>query len=139
MEDAHLAAVLGLAKTYSAITRALDAELGSHHGVGLAELRLLGVLAARPLARLRPTDLASELGITASGVTRAVLPLVKRGILKREPVPGDARSSRVALTAAGRALTADALRTAAEGSTRLLRRLSVGQTRQLERLLGEIA
>ncbi len=138
MDEAPLAAVLRLAKTYASMTRALDAELGSHHGVGLAELRLLEVLAARPLARLRPTDLAAELGITASGVTRAVLPLVKRGILKREPVPGDARSSRVALTAAGRALTTDALRTAGEGAARLLRRLSVGQTRQLERLLGEI-
>lgn len=139
MNDAHLAAVMRLGKTYAAIARALDAELGSHHGVGLAELRLLAVLAERPLARLRPTDLATELGLTASGVTRAVLPLVKRGILKREPVPGDARSTRVALTSAGRTLTADALRTAAEGSARLLRRLSVGQTRQLERLLGEIA
>lgn len=139
MDEAPLAAVLRLAKTHASMTRTLDAELGSHHGVGLAELRLLEVLAARPLARLRPTDLAAELGITASGVTRAVLPLVKRGILKREPVPGDARSSRVALTAAGRALTADALRTAGEGAARLLRRLSVGQTRQLERLLGEIS
>jgi DNA-binding MarR family transcriptional regulator len=71
-------------------------------------------------------------------VTRAVLPLEKRGIVKREPDPGDARSNRVTLTPAGRELIVDAGATAAEAATKLMRRLSLGQTRQLERLLGEI-
>ena len=138
MDDASLAAVLRLAKTHAALTRSLDAILGGHHGLGFAELRLLGALAAQPQGRMRPTDLAAELEITASGVTRAVLPLEKRGIVRRERDPGDARSSRVVLTAAGRTLADDAANTAAESANRLLRRLSLGQTRQLERLLGEI-
>jgi len=68
-----------------------------------------------------------------------VLPLEKRGIVRRERDPGDARSSRVVLTAAGRTLVNDAVKTAVESTNRLLRRLSLGQTRQLERLLGEIS
>jgi DNA-binding MarR family transcriptional regulator len=138
MDDAPLAALLRLSKTHAAITRKLDAGLGGHHGLGFAELRLLRALAAAPESRMRPTDLAAELEVTASGVTRAVLPLEKRGIVRRQRDPGDARSSRVVLTAAGRTLAADASATAAEAAARLVRRLSLGQTRQLERLLGEI-
>ncbi len=138
MDDAHLAALLRLSKTHAAITRKLEAGLGGHHGLGFAELRLLRALADAPESRRRPTDLAGDLELTASGVTRALLPLEKRGIVRRERDPGDARSSRVVLTAAGRTLVNDATKTAAEAAARLMRRLSLGQTRQLERLLGEI-
>jgi DNA-binding MarR family transcriptional regulator len=138
MNDAPLEALLRLSKTHAAASRELEAGLGGHHGLSFGELRLLRVLAAAPEKRMRPTDLAAELELTASGVTRAVLPLEKRGIVRREPDPGDARASRVVLTPAGSILVADASVTAAEGAARLMRRLSLGQTRQLERLLGEI-
>ncbi|HEY5425796.1 MAG TPA: MarR family transcriptional regulator [Candidatus Tumulicola sp.] len=138
MEHAPLAALLCLSKTHAAAVRLLEGSLGGHHGLSFAELRLLRVLAAAPDCRMRPTDIAAELEVTASGVTRAVLPLEKRGIVRREPEPGDARASRVVLTAAGRTLADDASATAAEGAARIMRRLSLGQTRQLERLLGEI-
>ena len=139
MENAPLSALLRLSAAHAATTRMLDAKIGGHHGLSFAELRLLRALAAAPDDGLRPTELAAALEVTASGVTRAVLPLEKRGILRRRPDPGDARASRVVLTAAGRGLAADASATAAEGAARLMRRLSLGQTRQLERLLGEIA
>jgi len=138
VESAPFEAVLRLAKTYAGIVRKLDAGLGGHHGLGFSELRLLRTLAAAPERRLRPTDLAAELEITASGVTRAVLPLEKRGIVKRESDPQDARASRVTLTAAGRTLAEQASATAAEATAKYMRRLSVGQIKQLERLLGEI-
>ncbi|MGA8534595.1 MAG: MarR family transcriptional regulator [Candidatus Tumulicola sp.] len=138
MDDAHLAALLRLSKTHAAVTRELDARVGAHHGLGFAELRLLRALAEAPEVRLRPTDLAAQLEVTASGVTRAVLPLEKRGIVRRERDSADARSSRVVLTPSGRALAEDASHTASDAAGRLMRRLSLGQTRQLERLLGEI-
>jgi len=138
MDDAPLAALLSLAKTHARATRDLEARLGGHHGLSWAELRLLRTLAAAPEGRMRPTELAAELEVTPSGVTRAVLPLEKRGIVKRESDPSDARVSRIALTSAGRTLAHDASTTAAQGATKLMRRLSLGQTKQLERLLGEI-
>lgn len=139
MEPPQLTTLLRLESTHAAATRRLDAALGGHHGLSFAELRLLRALSGAPEGGLRPTELAGMLELTASGVTRAVLPLEKRGIVRRHPDPGDARASRVVLTAAGRTLAADASATAAEGAARLMRRLSLGQTRQLERLLGEIA
>jgi DNA-binding MarR family transcriptional regulator len=138
MEDAALEALLRLAKTHAAATRQLETRLGGHHGLSWAELRLLRALASAPEGRLRPTELAAELEVSPSGVTRAVLPLEKRGIVKRDADPGDARASRVALTAAGRTLTDDASATASQSAAKLMRRLSLGQTKQLERLLGEI-
>ncbi|HTX58328.1 MAG TPA: MarR family transcriptional regulator, partial [Verrucomicrobiae bacterium] len=81
---------------------------------------------------------ARQLHLSASGVTRALLPLEKRGIVARKPDPGDGRVSLATLTAAGRELTEHASKTAAEHAARLIRRLSLGQTRQLIRLLEEI-
>lgn len=139
MDHAPLGALLRLANAHAAAARMLDAKIGGHHGLSFAELRLLRAVAAAPAEGLRPTELAAALEVSPSGATRAVLPLEKRGIVARKADPADARASRITLTAAGRTLTSQASTTAAEGAARLLRRLSLGQTRQLERLLGEIA
>lgn len=139
MESAPFEAVLRLATTNARIVREVETRIGGHHGLGFSELRLLRALAAASGQRLRPTDLAAELEITASGVTRAILPLEKRGIVKRESDPQDARASRLTLTAAGKTLADQASATAAETTAKLMRRLSVGQIKQLERLLTEIA
>jgi DNA-binding MarR family transcriptional regulator len=133
METAPLEALLELSRAAAATSRDLDG-----HGLSFSELRLLRAVAAAPAGRRRPGDLAAELGLTASGVTRAVLPLEKRHIVQRTPDGRDGRASLVSLTAAGTELLADAQATAAHAAQRLLRRLSLGQTRQLQRLLGEI-
>jgi DNA-binding MarR family transcriptional regulator len=132
MQDPHLDTLMRLATTNAVAARELEV-----HGLSFSELRLLSTLEPAEDG-LRPTELASHLEVTASGVTRAVLPLEKRGILKRERDPHDARASRVALTAAGRTQLEEAIVIAADRAARLLRRLSLGQIRQLERLLSEI-
>jgi DNA-binding MarR family transcriptional regulator len=136
--DAPLETLLSLSKAHATAARQLELRLAAHHGLGFSELRLLRAIAAAPERSARPTDLAASLDITASGVTRAVLPLEKRGIVKRAVDAVDARASRISLTAAGRTLLEHASATAADSAARLLRRLSVGQIRQLERLLGDI-
>jgi DNA-binding MarR family transcriptional regulator len=134
-----LDALLRLSKAHAFVVRQLETHLAAHHGLSFSELRLLRAIETARDRRLRPTDLAAELDVTASGVTRAILPLEKRGIVRRDADPGDARVSRVVLTPAGHSLVDHASATAAESATRLLRRLSLGQIRQLERLLGEIS
>lgn len=124
--------VLALAAAYARAVRVLEA-----HGLSFAELRLLVPLRATQNGR-RPTELAHELHLTASGVTRALLPLERRGIVERRRDPHDARASLALLTAAGRKLLDEALEDAGERASRLLRRLSVGQAKQLQRLLDEI-
>ena len=105
-------------------------------GLSWMELRLLLVL--RGATGRRPTELARDLHLTPSGITRALLPLEKRGIVKRDKDPDDARASQTSLTEAGRSLIDEAVAIAGQRAAKLLRRLSVGQTKQLQRLLEEI-
>lgn len=128
----NLETLFALAAAHTRAARELDV-----HGLSFSEVRLLNALRTDAEGR-RPSDLAAELHLTPSGVTRALLPLEKRGIVERRRDPGDARSSLAALTPAGRTLVNEALEHAGERSTRILRRLSVGQAKQLQRLLDEI-
>jgi DNA-binding MarR family transcriptional regulator len=138
MPDASFEALAALVAANARVVRAADTKLGGHHGLSLAELTLLRAIADAPEGRARPTDLARELHLSASGVTRALLPLEKRGIVRRESDPADGRSSLATLTRSGRELSTDAGKTAEEYAARTTRRLSLGQTRQLIRLLEEI-
>jgi DNA-binding MarR family transcriptional regulator len=124
--------LLALASAHAVITRSLEVA-----GLSFAELRLLLAVCGGDSGR-RPTELAHDLQLSPSGVTRALLPLEKRGIVQRERDPGDGRASHVFLTNAGRELLDEAIKAAGERGTKLLRRLSVGQTKQLQRLLEEI-
>ncbi|HUA10058.1 MAG TPA: MarR family transcriptional regulator [Candidatus Acidoferrales bacterium] len=124
--------LLALAAAHARAVRLLEV-----HGLSFAEIRLLVPLRGAGQGR-RPTELAHELFLTASGVTRALLPLERRGIVERRKDPGDARASLARLTPAGRTLLDEALGEAGERASRLLRRLNVGQARQLQRLLDEI-
>src|SRR5262245_37652253 len=70
-----------------------DAELGAVHGLGLSEFATLYHLAEAPGGRLRRIDLARRVALTASGVTRLLTPLEKRGIVAREQDGTDARAT----------------------------------------------
>jgi len=124
--------LLTLAAAHARAVRLLEV-----HGLSFSEIRLLVPLLGTEQGR-RPTELAHELHLTASGVTRALLPLERRHIVERLRDPADARASLARLTPAGRTLLGEALEQAGERAARLLRRLSVGQAKQLTRLLDEI-
>lgn len=124
--------VLALAAAHARAVRVLEVR-----GLSFAELRLLVPLREASSGR-RPTELAHELHLTASGVTRALLPLERRGIIERRKDQSDARASLALLTPAGRTLLDEALEEAGERAARLLRRINVGQTKQLQRLLEEV-
>ena len=131
MQTDSMEALLALTAAHAQAATALEV-----HGLSWMELRLLLVL--RGASTRRPTELAHELHLTPSGVTRALLPLEKRGIVQRDKDPNDARASQTSLTDAGRKLTDEAVAIAGERAAKLLRRLSVGQTKQLQRLLEEV-
>jgi len=132
MPTDSLETLLALAAADARAVRALEVR-----GLSFAEVRLLVPLRATQTGR-RPTELAHELHLSASGVTRALLPLERRGIVERRRDPGDARASLAVLTPAGRELLDEALEAAGERATGLLRRLTVGQQKQLQRLLDEV-
>jgi DNA-binding MarR family transcriptional regulator len=102
--DLGLEFCIKLSRAYAAVTRRLDNVLSGLHGLSFADFMILYYLERAPGARLRRVDLAERLGLTASGVTRSLLPLEKIGLVSREPDPRDARVGYATLTDSGRQL-----------------------------------
>ena len=59
--------------------------------------------------KLRRVDLADKLGVTASGITRMLLPMEKIGLIAREADVRDARVSTVLLAPVGKRLLQERL------------------------------
>ncbi len=97
---------LQLAKASAMLTRRFDAGLG---GLSLNEFIILYYLSLAPDTQLRRTDLADKVGLTASGITRLLLPMEKIGLVKRETDKTDARVSFVRLASGGKHKLADAI------------------------------
>jgi DNA-binding MarR family transcriptional regulator len=99
---------LRLARAATTLSRRFDAGLGNHHGISFADYQLLRQLARAPEGRLRRVDLAERLGLTASGITRSLLPLEKIGLVGRQSDPRDARVGYALITPVGAELVANA-------------------------------
>jgi DNA-binding MarR family transcriptional regulator len=99
---------LRLSRAATAMTRRFDASLGNLHGISFADYQLLRHLSQSPEGRLRRVDLADRLGLTASGITRSLLPLEKIGLVGRQSDPRDARVGYAIITNAGKELIANA-------------------------------
>ncbi|MFB7243937.1 MarR family transcriptional regulator [Streptomyces populi] len=107
-----LDAVLRLMRAQAALVKRFDASLGGLHGVSLADFTVLLRLSQAPGDRMRRVDLAEALGLTASGVTRGLVPLERIGLVGRDTDARDARVAYAALTETGRERLADMLVTA---------------------------
>lgn len=90
---------LGIARIDAWLRKRIEAVLP---GIGFTDFVILNELASVVGGRLRSVDLANRLLLTPSGVTRAVLPLAKIGLVERASHERDARASYVAITQAGR-------------------------------------
>lgn len=98
--------ILKIAKIQAMLSRRFDSGLG---GLSLNEFVILLRLNQAPDQKLRRTDLAAMLGLTASGVTRILLPMEKIGLVKRQNNKDDARVSYVVLSRAGKEKLVDSL------------------------------
>lgn len=119
--SAELALTLSLARAQATMVRRLDQVLGAYHGISFSDFMLLNSLARAPGGRMRRVDLAERQGLTASGVTRTLLPLEKIGLIERQQDPRDARVAYAAISASGRELLANATPAAEQTSKDLLR------------------
>jgi DNA-binding MarR family transcriptional regulator len=99
---------LRLSRAWAALSRRLDSALGSLHGISFNDYQLLLLLQRAPGGRLRRVDLAEQLGLTASGVTRSLLPLEKIGLVTRQSDPRDARVGYASITPTGAELVTNA-------------------------------
>jgi DNA-binding MarR family transcriptional regulator len=137
--DGALDFCLRLARAQAVLVRRLDGSLGNVHGISFSDFQLLHYLSRAVGERLRRTDLAERLALTASGVTRALLPLEKIGLVERQPDPRDARVGFAALTAAGRELLVNATDTAQMVCRDILRDAEHGQMETVAVVLGQVA
>src|SRR5215813_12367606 len=122
---------LHLAKAHAALVRRFDARLGTLHGLSLGDFILLLNLSRAPGGKLRRVDLASQLGLTASAVTRALIPLERIGLVTRQRDLHDARVGYAALTRTGERVAKECTQSAVAISADLVHS---GKASELERL-----
>jgi DNA-binding MarR family transcriptional regulator len=102
--------LMNLAKIQAVVSRKFDRL--SVHGIGFSDFLILHLLQQAPNEQLRRTELAEKIGLTASGITRLLLPIEKIGLITREANERDARVSYAKLTPAGKRIYNEALQTA---------------------------
>ncbi len=134
-----LAFSMQLSRSTSFLSRRLDLVLSSVHGIGFSDFMILYHLQQAPEQRLRRIDLADRMGLTASGVTRTLLPLEKVGWVSRLSDERDARVAYAVLSAEGAVLLGNALLTATERCDSLLRGVPEPALQALTELLGGLA
>jgi DNA-binding MarR family transcriptional regulator len=130
---------LRLARANATLVRRFDNALGSQHGISFSDFQLLNHIARAPNGKLRRVDLAERVGLTASGVTRTLLPLEKIGLVTRETDPRDARVGFAVVTAAGHELVVNATDVVDLVSREAIRGLPPEQVAAMATVLGNIA
>jgi DNA-binding MarR family transcriptional regulator len=91
-----------LLRGHAAATRELSTRLVAEHGLTINDYEALLCLSRAEEGRMRRVDLAEELLLTPSGVTRLLEGLERAGFVERAECAGDRRVTYAVLTAAGR-------------------------------------
>ena len=102
--------LMNLTKVQAVTSRRFDRL--NIHGIGFNDFTILYLLQQSATGKMRRIDLADQIGLTASGITRMLLPLEKIGLITREANERDARVSYVMLTSAGKQLFEESEKTA---------------------------
>lgn len=109
MEEPTLSPSVGkawarLVRAHRAVTTRIEADLKAAGFPPLVWYDVLLELGRADGGRLTPASLESALLFTQYNVSRLVDRMAARGLVRREPHPGDARRQLVVITAEGRAL-----------------------------------
>jgi DNA-binding MarR family transcriptional regulator len=97
----EFAAWRGLLRLRESVTRTLDERLRADHGLSLDDYGILITLVGQPDQRQRMSQLGEQRLLTPSGITRAVVRLEKRRLLRRDQDPADGRAYFATLTSEG--------------------------------------
>jgi DNA-binding MarR family transcriptional regulator len=90
-----------LARAVLVIPRVLDGELLQAQGLSLTEYSVLINLSEEPGRSMRMSELASDVSISVSGLTRVVERLSRQGLVERVKADTDGRGQLAVLTPAG--------------------------------------
>jgi DNA-binding MarR family transcriptional regulator len=108
LDELELAAWRGMLFAYRNMTSAIDERLEREHELSLSSYEVLLLLSRADDDALRMGELADELLLSRSGLTRLVDRMVARGLLERHTCSADRRGTYARLTDAGRKKFSDA-------------------------------
>ena len=135
----RLEAWVSFLRAHAAITRALNADLLSEHGLTLNDYEVLLHLSRAEDGMMRRVDLAESVLLTASGITRLLDGLERAGFVEKRSCKSDARVSYAKLTPAGSAKLAAAAQTHVAGIEELFTgRFSAEEIATLGELLARL-
>jgi DNA-binding MarR family transcriptional regulator len=103
LDDARLTLAGLFLEAHAGLTAELERRLDAECGLTVSSFEVLLRLARSEGSRLRMSDLAAQVTLSASGLTRAVDRLVAHGLVERESCSTDRRVAYAALTPEGRA------------------------------------
>jgi DNA-binding MarR family transcriptional regulator len=116
----------------SSVTRMCEGEFG----ITRREWRFIALLAA--VGPMAPSDLALHSSLDRSRTSKALMPLLAKGLIERRSHAGDRRRATVSLTPAGRELYERVFPRVVEVNSAMLAGLSDEDIAALARLLGAL-
>ena len=126
-------------RAHAAVVRELSSELVSAHGLTINDFEVLLRLSRAEGSRMRRVDLAQEVLLTPSGITRLLEGLERSGFVERVACKEDLRVSYAQLTPAGRTKLRAAGKTHVAGIPRLyLDHFDADERAVLGELLGRL-
>ncbi len=108
-DDPRITAFGLLHEAHRAVMGAVSADLAKFTDVPTAEFEVLIRLSRSPGERLRLTDLARQVRLSTSGLSRLVDRVEAAGLVRREACPSDRRGVFAVLTEKGEAVLTEAL------------------------------
>lgn len=133
------AAFSSLLRAHATATRRLNALLVAEHDLTLSDYEVLLRLARAPERRMRRVDLAEQVLLTASGITRLLDGLEAAGYVERGSCDADRRVVYAVLTDAGLEKVRAAQRShVAQIAELFAERLNREETAELAGLLGKL-
>jgi len=99
--DTRLAPWRAFLLAHARVVRRLDEELRAEHDLTIGEYDALVTIARAPDRRIRMRQLADEVILSKSGVTRLIDRLVDDGLVERSACLADARGAEAVLTERG--------------------------------------
>lgn len=133
------AAWIRLLRVHREVTARIDGALAKEHAITLVEWDGLVRIAGAGAEGVRMTELANVVLLTASGLTRLVERLERRGLVERRRGEKDARETYARVTPRGLDLLAQAARAHnRELQAHFLDALTEGDVERLARILGKV-
>lgn len=124
-------------KLNALLVKHIEGEL-NHHGISFTEFLIMNCLSDASSRTARRIDLANEIGLSASGVTRLLGPMEKNKLIEKEVNPRDARVSLVKLTEVGLRIYDECSRVFEHRAKSLTSKLSETQLMKLTELSSKL-